>query len=63
VRAEDRAAAVLQLIAEIEREREETSDHTKWAVLDAEAMQLRAMYTRLKAEMAGSTEPSTEPPS
>ena len=50
--ASDRAAAILQLIEEIEREREETSDHTKWAVLDAEAKQLRAMYARLTAESA-----------
>ena len=56
MRAEDRAAAILQLLQEIERERDETSDNRRRAVLDAEAMQLRAMHTRLTAEkLAGST--------
>jgi hypothetical protein len=61
MRAADRAEALLQLIAEIEREREETSDRTKWAILDAEAMQLRAMYARLTAEAAGSPDVTIEP--
>ena len=56
MRAEDRAAAILQLLQEIERERDETSDNRRRAVLDAEAMQLRAMHRRLTTEaQAGST--------
>jgi hypothetical protein len=46
----DRAAAILELLHEIERERDETSDTRKQAVLDAEAIQLRAMYLRLIAQ-------------
>jgi len=56
MRAEERAAAILQLLHEIERERDETSDNRRRAVLDAEAMQLRAMHSRLMAEaLAGPT--------
>jgi hypothetical protein len=56
MRAEDRAAAILELLHEIERERDETSDNRRRAVLDAEAVQLRAMHMRLTAEgLAGST--------
>ena len=56
MRAEDRAAAILQLLKEIEREREETSDRSKWAELDAEAIQLRAMYARLTRDRLGNEE-------
>jgi hypothetical protein len=59
VRDVERAAAILELIHEIERERDETSDTRKQAVLDAEAMQLRAMYTRLIAQANGGTPPSS----
>ena len=64
MRAEDRAAAILELLREIERERDETSDNRRRAVLDAEAVQLRAMHTRLTAEqLAGSTPEGPAPSS
>ena len=53
MRPKERAAALLQLLEEIERERDDTSDTAKRAVLDAEALQLRAMYARLTAEQDG----------
>lgn len=55
---EDRAAAILELLQELERERDETSDNIKRAILDAEAIQLRAMYTRLIAASEGGLQPS-----
>jgi hypothetical protein len=62
MRAEDRAAALLELLREIERERDETTDNRKRAVLDAEAIQLRAMHTRLTTELlAGATPERTAP--
>jgi len=48
---------ILELLREIERERDETSDISKQAVLDAEAAQLRAMYTRLTEHTEGPTPP------
>ena len=62
MRVEDRAAAVLQLLQELERERDETSDSIKRAILDAEAIQLRAMYTRLCSEAEGSVDQVIRPP-
>ena len=61
MRPEERAAAVLQLHEEIERERDQTSDTTKRAVLDAEAIQLRAMYARLTAQEGDGIPFATEP--
>ena len=63
MRAEERAAAILQLLHEIERERDETSDNRRRAVLDAEAMQLRAMHSRLMAEALAGPTPEERAPS
>ena len=63
MRAEDRAAAILQLLEEIERERDETSDNRRRAVLDAEALQLRAMHTRLTSEQLAASTPEEPAPS
>ena len=63
MRADERAAAILQLLEEIERERDETSSNRRRAVLDNEAMQLRAMLTRLTPEEPAGTLPETFPES
>jgi hypothetical protein len=63
MRAEDRAAAILELLQEIERERDETSDNRRRAVLDAEAVQLRAMHRRLTMEAPTASTPEGSAPS
>ena len=62
MRAEDRAAAILQLLQEIERERDETSDNRRRAVLDAEATQLRAMHRRLTSEALAASDGAAATP-
>jgi hypothetical protein len=61
MRADERAAAILQLLEEIEHERDETSDNRRRALLDNEAMQLRAMHSRLTAESDGSQDGGVTP--